>query len=956
MPGADKDFTFFARWITSAEPSPTGEYRMWCPIHEDPDSSSTPSASINFSKGKFNCMSAKCIGGMSIRSLRKMVSDKEADDDAGVASYNPFEFAEDDGKGAKVIDIDSKRNKAAKSSDKPLTEGKVKAWHRGLMDNEEVRSKFRAKRGLTDETIVQYELGWDAGVNRITIPIRDEDGTLVNVRRYRMDAEPSQKMWNWIGCGSPPRLFPLAALAGDRVLVVEGELDAIICNQHGIPAVSGTGGAGRWDPSWSKAFAGKHTFLLYDNDRDGRIGAKKAQQSLRAHAATVRIIPPVMEEDKSDVTDFFLAGGTTAQLLAAIESAPPSNHDSEDVYTEEVNDVALIGSMDARHNGKPIAMTVTVTGNKWPTISIPHKVEMHCTMDAGPKCKACPMFTEHEGTYNLTVDPHDHEAIGRLVDVPEDKRLETMRKMIKAQRCSRLAMDVEVNQTLHELYVATNIDKQSIGRSEYLVRRAYVISNEPPEPNQVARLTGTTWPSPKDSRNEFYGWDYKETTTSIDDFQMTPELKAELAAFQVAPGQKPLEKCREIAHDLSRSVTRIVGRERMQICMDLVWHSVLQFEMEGKVMDRGWLEFLVVGDTRTGKSETALRLAEHYRLGHVIGCESATFAGLVGGVKQVGREWVVQWGEVTINDRRLVVMDEVSGLSQETISRMSDVRSRGEAQITAIETRKTKARCRGIWISNARKPKFVDERKTDGIDIVEDVIGNPEDIARFDFAMSVRSSDIANGVINTLREVQQPKYNSDMCHALVLWAWSRKPHHIQWVCDAYQRVYEAAEWIGSRYVINPPLLQVANAREKIARIAVAMAARTFSTDDTGEQVLVTKAHVEGAVNLLHRLYSYSNFGYYDRSRRALHNRQIAADKRAEVLEWLYENDKVLEFLLDRSGSFRAMDLEEMAFMDRHEVSQVLSYLSSCKMIAKDKSQIVLEPELQDILKGIRSKG
>jgi predicted transcriptional regulator len=58
---------------------------------------------------------------------------------------------------------------------------------------------------------------------------------------------------------------------------------------------------------------------------------------------------------------------------------------------------------------------------------------------------------------------------------------------------------------------------------------------------------------------------------------------------------------------------------------------------------------------------------------------------------------------------------------------------------------------------------------------------------------------------------------------------------------------------------------------------------------------------------------------------------------------------VLEFLLDRKASFRSQDLEEMAHLDRDEVRNVLNVLSAAKMVSKEKSQIILEPELQDLL-------
>jgi hypothetical protein len=325
---------------------------------------------------------------------------------------------------------------------------------------------------------------------------------------------------------------------------------------------------------------------------------------------------------------------------------------------------------------------------------------------------------------------------------------------------------------------------------------------------------------------------------------------------------------------------------------------------------------------------------------------------LVGAVKQIGNDWTVTWGEITINDRRLVILDEASGLAQELISQMSDIRSRGIAQLTKVESQKTRARTRQIWISNARKSRGVDEKKIEGIDIIEDLIGNPEDIARFDFAMSVRSQDVPGSKINNPddRPHVEHTYTSALCQELILWCWSRRSEHIHWKPDALQGVYQGAEWLGKLYVDKPPLIQRAQVREKIARIAVALAMRTFSADESGVNVVVERAHVADACNFLNKLYSYDNFGYLRISRRHRRNRAVARKNRTKIKKWLLERPRLLEFLLDKRGSFRAQDLEEMGSMHRDEVNLVLSRLSDAKMISKDKSQIVLEPELQQLLK------
>lgn len=391
------------------------------------------------------------------------------------------------------------------------------------------------------------------------------------------------------------------------------------------------------------------------------------------------------------------------------------------------------------------------------------------------------------------------------------------------------------------------------------------------------------------------------------------------------------------------------------MAMDLVYHSLLHFPLDGKVITRGWLEFLVVGDTRTGKSETAHHLAEHYGLGHVIGCEGSTFAGLVGAVKQIGDAWTITWGEITINDRRLVVLDEVSGLSQDIIGQLSDIRSRGMAQLTKAESQQTRARCRMIWISNPRRSQYNDT-KYDGVDVIDDLIGTPEDVARFDFAMSVSMKDVSSTLINSPTKEKVPHvYTGELCKELVLWAWSRKSEDVLWDDDAYESVYKAAEYMGQRYVDTPPLIQRTNVREKIARLAVALAARTFSSDRTGTKLIVKLEHVRDAMRFLDELYSYENFGYRRISDRTISNQKIAKRNRSKVKAWLKEHPRLLEFLIDRRGSFRAQDLEEMANMDRDEVNYNLTRLTDAKMVTKNKSQIIVEPTLHELLREIEKE-
>lgn len=928
-----------------------GEQRIRCPLPDHGDGEA--SASVNWQKQVWHCMG--CGGGGSLRALAREMP-------KGSAPPGTDELAA------------KRRQKAGVTEPQPpeiISETKQDRYRRYLHNHPELLAYLTEKRGLTLLTISSFEIGYDEMRRRYTLPVRTLDGKLVNWRRYRQDGKP--KMKNAFGHGSPPRLYPEENLQYDTVVVCEGEWDALLLSQHGFPAVTGTHGASTWEPEWSKQLAGKDVSVVYDCDQEGRTGAKKAARSLVKKARSVRIVRLGLEEEHGDVTDWFRDHAGTAEgfsrLLDGAENVQAqgdgsTGDDSGQQGAEHSGvatpvPVAVVGSMDSSTNGKPLAMTVTITGKRNPTYSVPHKVETSCTLDAGPKCKTCPMMLDHEGDYTLVIDPGDIRTVAKFIDANEARTDRMLREAVGVPpKCSRFETREVDNQSVEELFVTGSIDKRtSETEADYTQRRIYNVGGWDTKTNMPALVTGTTTPNPKDRRNEFFSWRLDESVTSIDKVEVTRDMVERLKLFRPKRGQAPIAKAREIATALADNVTGIVGRERLHMAMDLVYHSVLHFPLDGKVITRGWLEFLVVGDTRTGKSETAQHLAEHYGLGHVIGCEGSTFAGLVGAVKQIGDAWTITWGEITINDRRLVVLDEVSGLSQDIIGQLSDIRSRGMAQLTKAESQQTRARCRMIWISNPRRSQYNDT-KYDGIDVIEDLIGTPEDIARFDFAMSVSMRDVDTSLINNPHRDKVPNpYTSELCKELVLWAWSRKSDDVVWQKDAYESIYKAAEWMGGKYVDQPPLIQRTNVREKLARLAVALAARTFSSDSTGTKLIVKLEHVRDAMRFLDELYGYENFGYRRISDRALANARKARRNKKVIKEWLLGEgrQRLLEFLLDRRGSFRSQDLEEMANMQRDEVAYSLTRLTDAKMISKNKSQIVVEPTLHELLREIEKE-
>lgn len=465
-------------------------------------------------------------------------------------------------------------------------------------------------------------------------------------------------------------------------------------------------------------------------------------------------------------------------------------------------------------------------------------------------------------------------------------------------------------------------------------------------------------------------WFNEPVNSDLDAFDMTPDVMERLSVFRTDRGQSPLEKCAEIAEDLADNVTHIYGRDSLHVGYDLVWHSANSFSFNGEVVTKGWLECLVMGDTRTGKSETAQRLIKHYGAGVLKSCESISFAGLVGGAQQMGsgKNWMVTWGVLPLNDRRLVVLDEMSGMysnggsgreSKGIIEAMSSIRSEGRAQITKITTEETSARTRLVWISNPLDDRRLSESVGSALSAMKVLIRNPEDIARFDFVMAAANNEVPSAMINSARRKKvRHKYTDDLCRQLVMWAWSRKSDQVSWGKDAEESVFAAAEDIGSRYVSDPPLVQIENIRLKVARLAVALAARTFSTTPSGQSILVKKAHVRSAVEFLDMVYSTEAMGYKQHSMKVMENRKKAEKAIEEARTYLKKNPHLVDVLQAVGAtSFRPRDFEEIGGVDRAEANVITTMFLQWRMINRGgQGRMKMEPALIGLLRELESEG
>ncbi len=845
------------------------------------------------------------------------------------------------------------------------------AYVRALNNEREKREYAQKRLGWNPDTMKRFNLGWSKETNRYTIPIEDADGAIRNFRMYDPDSKGINKMISWKqGYGSPARLFPMSALKAQTLVICEGEKDCILMNQvlHTFgpddwAAITGTGGAGTWRDAWSECFEGKDVVIIYDRDDAGMSASQMVASKLVQHALSIKVISlDISEPAGADVTNYFQdAGKGWDDLALLIHDTEAFTEETQRMRAErppdeEVYEPHLAEASQDRFAHKRLKLKVMVAGKELAPFILPKDIAFQCDMKYGKSCDTC-AGKQHNGLVEHSFEPTD-PALVEMLRLGNHELQSWMRRQLGiVPKCPRTTLYVDSEQNVEEVTLVPELEFSDTDR-EYVSRTAYV-SEHGVIPNQSYMMYGTTIPHPRSQHAVHFIPRTEPAQDSIDDFEMTEKKFQALMVFQPGTAQTVAEKFDEIARDLSLNVTKIYGRDDLIRGIELCYHTVLGFNFQGKATEKTWGDILIIGDTRTGKTETVQSLIYHYKLGEMSMGENTSFAGLVGGLKQgSNRQWSIHWGRIPLNNRRLLVIDEMSGLPLEVISNMSGIRSNGIAEMVKIETQRTAARTRLIWLSNPRADKSMAQYGF-GVEAVKELVGRPEDIARFDFVVASATNEVDVEVINAFQHDEvEHIYTSDLCRMLVLWTWSRKPDHIVFTEEAVRTILNLATEQSRRYVSDGgiPLVEGGNQRVKLAKLAVAAACRMFSTTD-GEMVIVTKEHAEYAAWFLDDCYSKASLDYSGWSEAKLMSRRVDPTITAEAEQWIRNHPEWAELWLQKD-ELRVDDFKTQFDLETKDARvEIFVPLAKMKMVEKGRmSSYTKTAMFVRLLKKVRDEG
>lgn len=508
--------------------------------------------------------------------------------------------------------------------------------------------------------------------------------------------------------------------------------------------------------------------------------------------------------------------------------------------------------LGSEYHNKPVHIKCIVSGKSISPYCIPKKVKIVCSPENGMDCKKC--HFKHNKI--LEIIPNN-ENILLFIDVPTTYTQKILKTIFNIP-CSFNYESIEM-QNIERLFIIPPTYREK--KKAKLAPIAYYIGHGI-EVNSLYEMTGYTSVDPKNQTTVHVFTKAQKAKSDLDGFNLTIEKHSALNEFSInkPTSDKIFTHLYKLYEYYAYNVTKIYDRPDLHFAIDLAFRSVLTFRFDKELIHKGWMDVMIIGDTRCGKGYVAEKISKYLDTGEVISADNVSFAGLVGGLQQYNKHWVITWGKIPLNDMGLVIIDEASEIQHADWTRLSRIRSEGVAEITKIHTQTTNARTRIIFISNPILKTI--SNYSYGIQSLADIVKAPEDIARFDYVLVVAHNEVEIENINTEKKLVETMYSPRLEQDLLLWTWSKKANEVIFSESAIKYIYETSISLAKEYTFNIPLIQGENIRYKLAKLAISFAARVYSNKQDGKILFVDKVHVECAVIFINMIYKKESCGYY----------------------------------------------------------------------------------------------
>ena len=800
--------------------------------------------------------------------------------------------------------------------------------HKFLLDNKEVLQKLYNLK-ITQETIESLKLGYMT--NCLATPVF-KNGALVNIARYNINNIPDKPKNEYNKNANTGDIIPFDVWKNDfrDTIICEGEKDMIVARSHGFNAITLTGGSqASLQNDYLEYFRNRKVFICYDNDDSGRKGAIKRYKELSSVADVyITDISSVCVMNKEDVTDFFVKYNRITEDFINIlnsHSKKPGAKELEEVKVK--NEIKLSKIEDNIKDSafrKNLRSNLQIIATCTETYAVPEYAIFKpiglANEDGGFETKSWYFSKSHEQFLELI------EGTVKSREIPST--LASLLGIDPKKWNKYYTIDIGTLQTIYKVTVADIALENDDKASEFTID---LYSKVPLEIGNIFEITYKIYPHPKQGRKIIaVANEIKETSYSFDTSNI--EYQKSLDTFK--PQGTIENKINELYESAKCHIAPYLNKD-IWFAMDLVFNSPLDITYKNVI--RGALDIFVLGDTRTGKSETSKALKQLYDFGEIVPLKTATVASLIGGTDDKMKK--TKLGVIPRHHKELVIMEEFSGAPMDFIKTLTEIRSSNMVKIYRVAGDiQTPCKLRMITISNPISENgqlMTLSSYPNGIEPINELIKSPEDIARYDaFIMFPRVEKLSNPFgtsVNNNLKIDSKHYQTKS-------KWIKSLTHENVVISDELGSYIFEKGIELNNIFECSFTVFGSETDKkIARLSAALACMLCSTSDY-EHVIVTKEHVDYIVDFLMRNYDNGMFRLREFANEEK-SYNIVVEQDTKDLELIYPKNVTFIDFLSNTSKVNRSELMTVSGLNKDDFSKIFNFLVARKYIKLSKDLV-----------------
>jgi len=795
---------------------------------------------------------------------------------------------------------------------------------------------------ISDEVIEELSLGTEQG-DEIAFPVTMY-GKLIDVRSYR----PHDKL-NKIksrsgaksGCIIPYDVWRTSP-TNKWTIICAGEKDMAVTRSMGFNAITLTGGE-KALPIAKKQFQDRKIAICYDNDDAGLAGARGLAAFLQPIAAEVKVVTGFHEvcvEKGEDLTDFFVKYKQDRKALQEyIKGAPVFT--AEEAKEEQQRQKPLITLIEAstpKYINRVVQSNIQVVATFDKAMPVPTMLFAKKINSSGD-ARGNAMMVGEERNWELT--EKTCQDILKLIDnnFDEDRIRANTREILKISKYEKeVRIDRPTKETVYQcnvidLFEATSKDVTTIEFNAYVLRKRL-------ESGKKYLVTYKLVPHPyKGQQLTMIILDAEDASDSITNFQVNDETKMHLKKIQDLKGT--VEERVTHLTEMTKYFIGYNGYNKLIQAVDLSYHTVLEFNFGSFQNVRGYLDTIIVAESRVGKSSTAEALQKLYGLGAFasLAGNSATIPGLIGGSNKVGGQYQTKAGLIPMNHRGLIIFEELAKCNGSLVRELTDIRSSNQVRISRVSgTLSLPALVRMITLTNVKSRGGRSQpinAYPNGIEVLLELIETAEDMARYDIMLVM--GDTGQTQADPFWQAEVP-FDEEIYRTRIRWVWSRTPEQIVIDAEVGRYIIERCNELNKIYDSHIKIFGT-EAWKKVARLAIATAGYLVSTDDAYERIIVNKEHVDFAVKWLVAIYDNPTFKlkeYCDMEK--MYN--TIDDIGVELLQDLYNQCAALLLQLERTPKTNKQNLQAATGLDNELYNKLMQRMSQGLFIQYEGYDIV----------------